>query len=102
MTDAADAWNEDHSNRPESSNLLRVVPRPAWHPLSRQPESLCGLVDQLSDSLVGRPGNDCVCFCEVECRAGSLADRRRLIANLLIEHRHFRGVQISKLEPENN
>src|SRR5512143_2240555 len=97
MTDSADARNENHANRTQSGDLLRIVTGAAWQPSGRQSKRFGRLVDQPPDALVSGSGNDAVGLGEIKGRPGRLSDLASLVANFLIQHLNLRRAHVTKL-----
>src|SRR5215470_13502964 len=96
MADAVNARNEDHPDRAEMRQLLRVVTRAAGHEFGRESQLLRRFVNYASDANVGRRRRSRVRLLEFKLRSGRFLDLLNLELDFLKHHSRLRRVQIAQ------
>src|ERR1051326_2334190 len=83
MADSADTGHEDHADRPEVGDLLRIVSRAAGHRKSGEAQRARGICDYVFAARVCQGGMVDHRLAEMEARAVQFADSIRLALDLV-------------------
>src|SRR5262249_55363353 len=98
MADATDAWNEDHSHRPEAAHCLSVLARTALDQFSAQAKLATSLQGEVADTL--RRDGGLLTGGDVDLKRcpAALGDTIRLGGNVAKHRLHLGDVEVTEFK----